>query len=466
MLFNSDAFLAFFLIFLVLYWLVRASLAARNGLILIASYVFYCWWDYRFGALLLFTSLADYAFARLIGSHRCARWRKFLLCLSLMSNLGVLGFFKYFGFFAESFQNLLGVFGLPVARHLFEITLPVGVSFYTFQSMGYVIDVYRGTIPPERKLIPFLAFVAFFPQLVAGPIERASHLLPQFARTLRITAANVEHGVWLICWGMFQKVVLADNLAPLTELALDRAAASAPVLLLGAVAFGLQILCDFGGYSDLARGLAMLLGFELMINFNAPYVATSLPDFWQRWHISLSTWFRDYLYIPLGGNRGQRPRPSLNLLVVMLLAGLWHGAAINFVLWGLWHGIGLVVGHGWRRWRTDGRTLPKWFAWLLTMLFVFAGWTLFRIQSPDRLWEVAANLTNLTLPAWWKTYLLSLTILALPVILLHYGAQTRRHADSFLFLPRWLRMALQAVMLLAIGAWWKPEAASFIYFQF
>lgn len=466
MLFNSDDFLAFFSLFVVLYWLVRESLAGRNLLILLASYVFYCCWDYRFGALLLFTSLADYTFARLIVSPRLVHWRKPLLCLSLASNLGVLGFFKYCGFFAESFQDLLGLFGFHAARHIVEVTLPVGISFYTFQSMGYVIDVYRGNIPAAQKLVPFLSFVAFFPQLVAGPIERASHLLPQFGRTLRITVANLEHSGWLICWGLFQKVVLADNLAPLAELAFDRTAPSGPVLLLGAVAFGLQILCDFGGYSDMARGFAKLLGFELMINFNAPYVATSLPEFWRRWHISLSTWFRDYLYIPLGGNRGEAPRPSLNLLGVMLLAGLWHGAAINFVLWGLWHGLGLVVGHGWSRWRVGRRLLPKWFAWMLTMMFVFAGWIFFRLPSPEHLWHAVANLTNPSLPAWWGTFASSLSILALPVILMHYFQHARRQTETFLVVPRPLRVLLQGLMLLAICAWWKKEASSFIYFQF
>lgn len=465
MLFNSTEFLIFFAGFLACYWLARPSLSARNLLILVASYVFYCWWDYRFGALLLFTSLADYAFARWLENPRLVRWRRWLLGLSLTCNLGVLGFFKYFGFFAGSCQNLLQTFGVEVSQRTLELTLPVGISFYTFQSLSYVIDVYRGHTRAERNVVQVLAFVAFFPQLVAGPIERAGRLLPQFARTLRITGANLEHGAWLICWGLFQKVVLADNLAPLAELAFDRAAPSLPLLALGSLAFGAQIYCDFAGYSDIARGLARVLGFELMLNFNAPYVARSLPEFWQRWHISLSTWIRDYLYIPLGGNRRGAARTGLNLLVVLLLAGLWHGAALNFVLWGLWHGGGLAVGGAWSRWRT-GRALPDGAAWLLTMAFVFAGWVLFRIPSTDHLWSAAAALADFSLPVWWKTHLLSVLVLTLPVALMHYRQFVRQEAETFRVLPRRWRMGLQGVMLLALCAWWQTESPAFIYFQF
>lgn len=466
MLFNSSEFLVFLAGFLVFYWLVRRWLLARNILIVVASYFFYCWWDYRFGALLLFTTLVDFFVAGLIADSPSVRRRKLFLVVSMVSNLGVLGFFKYYDFFAESFEALLATFGFKVSRFVLNITLPVGISFYTFQSMAYTIDVYRGKVPATRNLIQFLAFVSFFPQLVAGPIERAERLLPQFNRTLHITTENLERGLWLIVWGLFQKVVLADNLAPLADLVFDHAEPSLPVLALGAVAFGLQIFCGFAGYSNVARGVAKLLGFDLMINFNAPYVAQSIQEFWRRWHISLSTWIRDYLYIPLGGNRLGEARTCWNVLLVMLLAGLWHGADLNFILWGLWHGSGLVVSRLWGNFRHGRGPLPAWLGWSLTLWFVFAGWVLFRVHSVDRMLELAHGLTSLALPVWWGTFLLSVVVLAIPVVVMHLWQLRTRQAEAFPTLSRFSRAALQAFMLLALLAWWKKEASPFIYFQF
>ena len=343
MLFNSDLFLKFFAAFLLLYFLVRHQLVWRNVLIVIASYTFYGWWDYRFLSLLVISSLLDFVVGRCLqGIERPAR-RKLLLALSIAGNLTILGFFKYYDFFAASLASLLTELGMPFNVRTLGIILPVGISFYTFQTMSYAIDVYRRQITATRNLINFLAFVSFFPQLVAGPIERAGHLLPQFERTLAITAAMLEEGLWLVLWGMFKKVVLADNLAPLVDLVYQPTTVSGPLVLLGTVAFAFQIYCDFSGYSDIARGTAKFLGFDIMVNFNVPYAAANLREFWQRWHISLSTWLRDYLYISLGGNRRGPARTYLNLLLTMLLGGLWHGAAWNFVLWGLWHGGGLVV---------------------------------------------------------------------------------------------------------------------------
>lgn len=466
MLFNSNEFLIFFLSFTALYWLLRRWLTARNILIVAASYVFYCWWDYRFGALLLFTSLADFSLARLIEASAVPSRRKALLTLSVGLNLCVLGFFKYFGFFSERLRVLLQPVGWGAHWHVLQIVLPIGISFYTFQSLGYVIDVYRGNVVAVRSVVQFLAFVSFFPQLVAGPIERAANLIPQFTRTLRITAANLEHGIWLVVWGLFQKVVLADNLASLVELVYDHAEPSLPGWVLGTCAFALQICCDFAGYSDIARGLAKLLGFELMINFNAPYLAGSLREFWQRWNISLSTWIRDYLYIPLGGNRRGEARTYLNLFVAMLLAGLWHGAALNFLFWGLWHGCGLALNRIWERLRPTRYRLPHWVGWALTMSFVLVGWFLFRARSFDQILGFAASLSVLVLPMWWKTYTISLLILATPLILMQVWQVRRGQSETFAAIPRWARMWLQGVMLLAVLAWWKREAATFIYFQF
>jgi len=347
MLFNSGVFLKFFAGFLLLYWLVRNHLRARNILIVVASYLFYGWWDYRFLGLILFSSLLDYFVGLGIARQNDARRRKLWLTASIAANLGILGFFKYFDFFVTSFGTLLQKIGVPFQTSTLGIILPVGISFYTFQAMSYTIDVYRGNIPACRNVINFLAFVSFFPQLVAGPIERASHLLPQFERTLSITRPMLEEGIWLIIWGMFKKVVIADNLDALVRMAFQNPSYSGPVVVLGTIAFGFQIYCDFSGYSDIARGTARVLGFDIMVNFNLPYFASNIREFWQRWHISLSTWLRDYLYISLGGNRRGEIRTYVNLFLTMLLGGLWHGAAWNFVLWGAWHGAGLVVYRAW-----------------------------------------------------------------------------------------------------------------------
>ena len=358
MLFNSGIFLQFFAAFLLLYHLCRERLNARNALIVAASYFFYGWWDARFVTLLFLTSLVDYVAGRRVEDASTQGGRRLWLAVSVAANLGVLGFFKYCNFFAASFATLLGALGLRADPWTLNLILPVGISFYTFQSMSYTLDVYRRQIPATRDLLGFLAYVSFFPQLVAGPIERARHLLPQFATERVITATHLREGLWLILWGFFKKVVVADNLAPLVEMVYGGPIASGPAIALGTLAFAFQIYGDFSGYSDIARGLARVLGFDLMVNFNHPYLAGSPREFWRRWHISLSTWLRDYLYISLGGNRRGPWRTRLNLMLTMLLGGLWHGAAWHFVWWGAWHGLGLVLTRGRGRARSSGRRWP------------------------------------------------------------------------------------------------------------
>lgn len=467
MLFNSHIFWGFFPVFLGLYWAVQRSLNARNLLIIIASYVFYCWWDYRFGALLLFTSLADFTFAKLIEKQLTPFRRKGFVAASVCLNIGVLVFFKYFGYLNEGLRVIVDrLFHVQIHSQLMEIILPVGISFYTFQSISYVIDVYRGKLPAAQNLIQYLAFVSFFPQLVAGPIERAPHMLPQYSSRLNLTAGNLEQGIWLIIWGLFQKVVLADNLAPLTELVYNHDVPSLPMLFLGTTAFAFQIYCDFAGYSDIARGLAKLMGFELMINFNLPYLARSLRDFWQRWHISLSTWIRDYLYIPLGGNRMGESRTRANLLLAMLLAGFWHGAASNYLLWGIWHGAGLVINHVWERLRPKKTTLPSAVAWCLTMIFIWVGWIFFRSKSIEQIVDFARAAGDFTLPLWWLTYLKSLLILVTPVIAMQIWQSCRNEIETFHLFKRPARTLFQGLMLVAIDMWWEQKESSFIYFQF
>jgi alginate O-acetyltransferase complex protein AlgI len=468
MLFNSGVFLKFFAGFLLLYWLARNNLRARNILIVAASYLFYGWWDYRFLGLILFSSVLDYFVGLGIARQSDVRRRKLWLTLSIVANLGILGFFKYFDFFSTSLAVLFQKLDIPFQTSTLRIILPVGISFYTFQAMSYTIDVYRGAIPACRNLVNFLAFVSFFPQLVAGPIERASHLLPQFERTLGINRSMLEEGIWLIFWGMFKKVVIADNLDPLVTMVYQSNTYAGPVVALATVAFGFQIYCDFSGYSDIARGLARVLGFDIMVNFNLPYFASNIREFWQRWHISLSTWLRDYLYISLGGNRRGAARTYANLFITMLLGGLWHGAAWNFVLWGALHGAGLVIHRAvaGRTSRERASGFGSVAGWFTTMVFVFYGWLLFRAQSFEQIVNMTRALADWSSPTWIGSYVINLIAFILPLLLVELWQFRSRNRLVALSLPAWARALLQAVLLLAIILYWERTALPFIYFQF
>jgi len=466
MLFHSNDFIYFLTFFLLAYYLVQWSKGARNVLIVIASYVFYGWWDYRFAALLLLSSVVDFSLGLALGRSQSARVRKGLVAGSVLVNLGLLGVFKYLDFFRESLAAQLAVLGVQVHWLPFKLILPVGISFYTFQSLSYIIDVYRRVIPATNNLVTFLAYVSFFPQLVAGPIERATHLLPQFTTVRLVDGEKLERGVWLMVWGLFKKVVLADHFAPLADLAFAQSAPGAPVAILGTVAFALQIYCDFSAYSDIARGVAGLLGFDLMLNFNLPYFASSVREFWRRWHISLSTWFRDYVYVPLGGNRRDHPRTYLNLSITMLLAGLWHGAALNFVLWGAWHGLGLAVNHAWTTWSRDRWRVPAWCGWSLTILFVLYGWLLFRASSLDQVWQLTAGLTEWSVPPWTRGFLVNLSILSIPLLLMQLWQYRTGNLLAPLTLSWWVKGPLEGLLLLLVAACWEPDASPFIYFQF
>ena len=461
MLFNSGIFLQFFAAFLLLYWLVRNTLRARNILIVLASYLFYGWWDWRFLALLIFSSVLDFFVGLGIARQTDARRRKLWLACSIVANLTILGFFKYCDFFILSFEAVLRELNIHISARTLGIILPVGISFYTFQAMSYTIDVYRREIPPTRNLINFLAYVAFFPQLVAGPIERAHHLLPQFARTLSITRTMLDEGVWLMCWGMFKKVFIADNLDPLVSMVYGSGSYSAASVVLATIAFGVQIYCDFSGYSDIARGTARVLGFDLMLNFNLPYAATSIREFWRRWHISLSTWLRDYLYISLGGNRAGRARTYANLAITMVLGGLWHGAAWNFVLWGMWHGLGLMLN------RAFGETARRSFlSWFVTTCFVFYGWLLFRAGSIGEIVAMTRSLRDFSAPAWITSYALNLVVFTIPLVAIEIWQFKSRDLLAPLRLRLWTRGVLHGVLLLGIILYWERNQAPFIYFQF
>ncbi len=313
---------------------------AQNLWLLAASLVFYGYWDWRFLGLLVFSTMLDFTCARGIEASSDPRRRKAILLVSVVLNLGLLGVFKYVGFFADSFARLLTNVGVTPGWTTLNIVLPVGISFYTFQTMSYTIDVYRGQLKACRDPVAFGLYVSFFPQLVAGPIERATNLLPQLESRRRVTTRHLSEGAYLILFGLFKKVALADAIAPFVATAFGEAGTATTLgLWRGMYLFTFQIYLDFSGYSDIARGSAKLLGVDLMENFRQPFFATSLRDLWRRWHVSLSTWLRDYLYLPLGGNRGGPRRAALNLLLTMTLSGLWHGAAWTFVCWGFAHGL-------------------------------------------------------------------------------------------------------------------------------
>ena len=335
MLFNSFEFLFFLPIVFILYWFVFKNLKTQNLLILFASYLFYGWWDWRFLSLLMLSTIVDYTLGIQLSKTDVKIKRKLMLGLSLSFNLGMLGFFKYYNFFIDSWIDVWRSVGVEMHLSSLQVILPVGISFYTFQTLSYTIDVYRKELEPTKDLVAFSSFVTFFPQLVAGPIERASNLLPQFYKARKFDYNLAVSGMKLILWGLVKKVVIADTCAGLVNLIFaDYQNESGLVLVIGAIYFAFQIYGDFSGYSDIAIGTSRLFGFNLMRNFNYPYFSRDIAEFWRRWHISLSTWFRDYLYIPLGGSRGSLKIKVRNVFVIFLVSGFWHGANWTFVVWG------------------------------------------------------------------------------------------------------------------------------------
>ncbi len=344
MLFNSIDFAAFLPIVFSLYWFVSAkNLKLQNLLIVLVSYVFYGWWDSRFLALILFSTFVDYIVGICLSKQENPKIRKLLLAASIIVNLGLLGFFKYFNFFIENFASAFTLFGFELQANTLQIILPVGISFYTFQTLSYSIDIYRRKLTATKDFVAFAAFVSFFPQLVAGPIERAAHLLPQFFKKRHFDYSDAVSGMYQIIWGMFKKVVIADNCAQYADIIFKNSADySSSTLILGALFFTFQVYGDFSGYSDIAIGTARLFGLNLSRNFNLPYFSRDIAEFWRRWHISLSTWFRDYLYIPLGGSRGSVAKNIRNTFIIFIVSGFWHGANWTFVLWGFLNALYIV----------------------------------------------------------------------------------------------------------------------------
>ena len=388
MVFTSWAFLIFLVAVLIGYFSLGHKWRWQNILLLVASYVFYAYWDWRFLGLLVGVTAINYMAGWIIS--RQPGHKRLWLGLAITLSLLILGAFKYFNFFVPGLVSLLSVFGLHIDSISLNVILPLGISYFTFMAITYPYDIYRGDLQHTRNFLDYALFVSFFPTLVSGPIERAAHMLPQFQSPRQVTSNKINEGLWLIAWGLFQKMVIADNVGLIVNQVFGNYSQFYGMDIIIAIsAFTVQLLADFGGYTDIARGVARLFGFDLVLNFNVPYLALNPSDFWSRWHISLSRWFRDYLYIPLGGNRKGKLRTALNLFVTMVLVGLWHGAAWTFVIWGAWHGVLLVVYRLFgQKGRSTDRTIHGWLSGVslvlrtgLMLLLVVAGWAVFRSTS-------------------------------------------------------------------------------------
>lgn len=468
MLFNSFDFLIFFVaVFVVQLVLPHRS---RNLFLLAASYFFYGCWDWRFLGLMLLSTVIDFYCSHQIHKSEDQLRRKRFLTVSVLANLSVLGFFKYFNFFADSARELAAAGGLVFSDFTFEIVLPVGISFYTFQTMSYTIDVYRGDMRPLQRFSDFALYVAFFPQLVAGPIERGTRLAPQIEEGRRTSWCGMQDGGWLVLKGLFKKAVIADNMAPIVDQVFTASNPTGPEVWLAVYAFAFQIYGDFSGYTDIARGVGRMMGYDLMLNFRMPYLATSPSDFWQRWHISLSSWLKDYLYIPLGGNRGGALLTMRNLVLTMLLGGLWHGAAWTFVLWGAFHGLILIA------YRLAGKLVESptlfSFRWWLQVAVMFHltcfGWLIFRAESLGQLSTMLAALHDLSVPLSVDGQIMAwkLILLASPVFLFHLAQEYCRTTELVPFLSIMPRAAVYSGMIIAIFAVGSFGSREFIYFQF
>jgi alginate O-acetyltransferase complex protein AlgI len=452
MLFNSIAFLIFIPLFMAAYWPARGR--ARLWVMLAGSLIFYAWWDWRFVFLLLFSALVDYSLGILLENERDERMRHRLIVISVTVNLGLLGFFKYFNFFARSFAP-------HETRDILKIVLPVGISFYVFKTMSYTIDVYRRTQAAERDLLKFTTFVVFFPELVAGPIVRASRLLPQLARDHRFSYERMVSGLTLIASGYVRKVAIADSIAPLVDVRFAHPEVhSAGSLLIGIYLYAFQIYCDFSGYSSIAIGLARVLGFDFGVNFDRPYFSRSFSEFWTRWHISLSSWLRDYLYISLGGNRHGKWRMYRNLMITMLLGGLWHGASWTFVFWGWLHGMYLVVE------RVVRIRLPNVVRLFLVFNLTCFAWVFFRAHSFSNAWEVLTGIASMRgsladIDNRWRI----VKCMVMIAVLLGFEAASFIPRERREFAPA-MRLAFVAACVWVVLIFGTFSGNNFIYFQF
>jgi alginate O-acetyltransferase complex protein AlgI len=466
-LFPTLAFGVFFLFVYFTSWSLDRENGRRKLFLLLASWFFYAQWDWRFVALLIASAVLNWGVAALIARSDEAGRRKLFVGLGVAANLLILGFFKYYGFFVEQAGELLARFGWERDLPLLEIVLPVGISFFTFQGISYVVDVHRGRTPPAKSLLDVMLLMSFFPHLVAGPIVRASDLLPQFDRVPRLTREMAAHGFLLIGWGLFKKTVIASELATrlVDPVFFDPSAYGALDLAAAVYAYAVQIYCDFSAYSDMAIGIAALLGYSFPRNFDQPYRAKSMQDFWRRWHISLSSWLRDYLYVPLGGGRKGLVRSCLNVFITMLLGGLWHGAAWTFVAWGALHGGVQVIERLGRAAFGERRVIPTWIGVIVTFHIVCLGWILFRSETFLMAMQVLAGLGRFEAATLVTPFILTLIVGGLAMHWLPLRA-----IEGF---ATWLKPAPSLTMGLLVGAAIllveavRPDGvAPFIYFQF
>ncbi|WP_223033812.1 MBOAT family O-acyltransferase [Hanstruepera marina] len=476
MLFNTVDFAIFLPVVFLLYWFVfKANIKIQNAYLIVVSYFFYACWDWRFLGLIVMSSLVDFLVGKKLAKTSLAKQRKLLLGLSLLTNLGILGFFKYFNFFIESFSQVFTLFGKSLESSTLQILLPVGISFYTFQTLSYTIDVYRQKIKPTNNIFAFFAFVSFFPQLVAGPIERASNLLPQFLKARIFNYDKGILGLKLIVIGLFKKMVIADNCARVVdEIFKYYPEQSGSTLFFGAFFFTFQIYGDFSGYSDIAIGSAKLFGFDLMKNFNMPYLSRNLGEFWRRWHISLSTWFRDYVYIPLGGNKGSKLKVVRNICIVFLVSGLWHGANWTFVVWGLIHALCflplILTGQNskFKDVADTGKLLPSLKTMLqmgITFLIVVLAWVFFRAET---LYDAIHYLGGIFSKSLFSIPQVSraLILFLLVYLVIEWLQRDKDHVLEISFIKSKPVRLLVYYMVVFVVFYFAGETQAFIYFQF
>ncbi|PYE81703.1 D-alanyl-lipoteichoic acid acyltransferase DltB (MBOAT superfamily) [Winogradskyella epiphytica] len=477
MFFNSIEFFIFLPIVFSLYWLIGAkNIKSQNFLIVLASYVFYGWWDWRFLSLILFSSIVDYSIGLALDKQNKSSYRKTLLWISISVNLGFLGFFKYYNFFIDSLRDSFTFFGADLNISTLNIILPVGISFYTFQTLSYTIDVFNKKLKPTKDIVGFMAFVSFFPQLVAGPIERATNLLPQFSIERKFVYRDAVNGLRQILWGLFKKIVIADNCAKYANLIFNNHTDyNGSTLLLGAFFFAFQIYGDFSGYSDIAIGISRLFGFNLKRNFAYPYFSRDIAEFWRRWHISLSTWFRDYLYIPLGGSKGGLKMKIRNTFIIFIVSGLWHGANWTFIIWGAlnaFYFLPLLLTNR-NRVNTDLIAQGNYFPSLkeasqmfLTFLLTTIAWVFFRADSVGHAISYLQHIFSSSLFFKFEIFPSTILILVMFFLITEWLGRSGNYAlekIDFLFKPlRWAFYILLIILMFSFTG----EEQQFIYFQF
>ncbi|CAM4415103.1 MBOAT family O-acyltransferase [Zobellia nedashkovskayae] len=480
MLFNSIDFAVFLPIVFILYWFIFCkSIKAQNFLIVVASYFFYGWWDWKFLSLIAFSTLIDYSIGVGLSKENRPSKRKILLWISIIVNLGFLGFFKYYNFFLDNFISAFSFFGYSINGSSLNIILPVGISFYTFQTLSYTIDVYRKQLKPTKDFIAFSAFVCFFPQLVAGPIERATHLLPQFYKKRKFKYSLAVDGMRQILWGLFKKIVIADNCAEYANQIFNNSNEfSGSSLLLGAIFFTFQIYCDFSGYSDIAIGTSRLFGFDLMKNFAFPYFSRDIAEFWRSWHISLSTWFRDYLYIPLGGSRGGTWMKIRNTFIIFLVSGFWHGANWTFIIWGGLNALYFLplLLSGKNRQNlgvtAEGKILPsikEIFQIGSTFILTVLAWVFFRAENISHALNYLKGIFDMSFfskPQIFPTTILSLLTI---FIFIEWLQREKNHGleiyGNGLLKNRYIRWIAYICIIIVIFSFGGSQQ-EFIYFQF